>query len=69
LHNDAIKLSLIPTLLLSEDRAAATERVIGERGWPGLSVEAVWAMPAVVVGDVSQIAAPRALRLLLVRLL
>jgi probable F420-dependent oxidoreductase len=54
---DAIELSLIPTVLLSDDRVAATERLIGEQGWQGLSVEEVWAMPAVFVGDVSQIAA------------
>lgn len=52
-----IELSLIPTVILSDDRQAATERLIAERGWRGVTPEAVWAMPSFFVGDVAQIAA------------
>ncbi|NJM07142.1 TIGR03621 family F420-dependent LLM class oxidoreductase [Candidatus Gracilibacteria bacterium] len=53
---DTIELSLIPTVVLSDDRVAATARLIGERGWQGLHLEEIWAMPAVLVGDIAQIA-------------
>lgn len=52
-----IELSLIPTVVLADDRRSATEALIAERGWHGLSAEAVWAMPSFFVGDVAQIAA------------
>jgi probable F420-dependent oxidoreductase len=48
--------SQITTVLLTEARAAATERLIAEQGWHGLGAEAVWAMPSVFVGDLGQIA-------------
>jgi probable F420-dependent oxidoreductase len=51
-----IELSLIPTVLLGADRRAATERLLAEHGWHGLSVEDVWAMPSVFVGDLAQVA-------------
>ncbi len=51
-----IELSLIPTVVLSDDRAAATERLIAEQGWQGLTPEQVWAMPSFFVGDLSEIA-------------
>lgn len=53
----AIELSLIPTVLITDDRRGAAERLLSERGWPGLDLEQVWAMPSVFVGDIAQIAA------------
>jgi hypothetical protein len=52
-----IELSLIPTICVAADRLAATERLIAERGWQGLSAEQVWSMPSVLIGSLKQIAA------------
>jgi probable F420-dependent oxidoreductase len=54
---DAIELSLVADLVIADDRRAATERLIQERGWSGVSVEQVWDMPAVFVGSIDQIVA------------
>jgi probable F420-dependent oxidoreductase len=54
---EAIELSLIPTVLLTDDRRGATERLLTGRGWHGVDAEAVWAMPSIFIGDVAQIAA------------
>jgi probable F420-dependent oxidoreductase len=53
---DRIELSLIPTVIITDDRRAATERIIRERGWGGITPEQVWAMPAILIGTVGQIA-------------
>lgn len=53
----ALELSMIPTVVLSQDREAATRDLIARRGWAGLEPADVWAMPAVLVGDLGQIAA------------
>lgn len=52
-----IELSLIPTVIFADDRHAAIERLITERGWHGLDLEAVAAMPALFVGSLDEIAA------------
>ena len=54
---DAIELSLIPTVILTDDRLAATQQLIAERGWHALGVEDVWSMPSVLVGNYEQLAA------------
>jgi probable F420-dependent oxidoreductase len=54
---DQIELSLIPSVILTDDKEAATARLIAERGWAGLGAEQVWSMPAVCIGDVEQVAA------------
>ncbi len=54
---DDIELSLIPTVVLAEDRSGATEALIARRGWHGIAAEQVWAMPSVLIGDVAQIIA------------
>lgn len=51
-----LELSLIPTVVLADDRRGATERLIAERGWHGMAPEAIWAMPSFFVGDLAQIA-------------
>jgi probable F420-dependent oxidoreductase len=50
-----IELSTVPTIWVTDRRRAFTERLIGERGWSGLSVEQVWGMPAVLIGSIDQI--------------
>jgi hypothetical protein len=54
---DLIELSLIPTVILTDDRLAATQQLIAERGWHALGVEDVWSMPSVLVGNYEQLAA------------
>jgi probable F420-dependent oxidoreductase len=51
-----IELSLIPTVVLSDDREAATDRLIAEQGWHGMTREELWAMPAFFVGSIRHIA-------------
>jgi probable F420-dependent oxidoreductase len=50
-----IELSLIPSLVIADDRRGATERLIAERGWSGITAEQVWSMPSVLVGSAEQI--------------
>jgi probable F420-dependent oxidoreductase len=52
---DTIELSLIPTIVLTEDRRARTEQLIAQRGWD-VAPETVWQMPSVLIGTVDQIA-------------
>lgn len=53
----AIELSLIPTVILTDDRAGATDQLIRERGWRGISPEQVWAMPSVLIGTIAEMVA------------
>jgi len=50
-----IELSLIPTVLIAEQRRQATEQLIAERGWLGIAVEDVWEMPSLLIGCEQQI--------------
>jgi probable F420-dependent oxidoreductase len=50
-----IELSLIPSLIVADDRRSATERLIAGRGWSGITAEQVWSMPSVLVGSAEQI--------------
>ena len=52
---DAIELSLVPTVIIDDDREGAIERLIATRGWRGVSTAEVAAMPSVLVGTVAQI--------------
>ena len=52
-----IELSLIPTIIVTDDRDAAIDRLIGERGWSGIDAAQVAAMPAVLIGTLAEIAA------------
>jgi len=52
---DDIELSLIPTLVFDDDRAAAASHLIATRGWTGVSVPDVLAMPSVFIGTVDAI--------------
>lgn len=53
---DQIELSLIPTVIVTDDRQRATAALIHEQGWP-VPVEEVWQMPSVLIGSPAQIAA------------
>lgn len=50
-----IELSLIPTIVITDDRRAATTRLIREHGWSGITPEQVGAMPAVLIGTIAEI--------------
>jgi probable F420-dependent oxidoreductase len=50
-----IELSLIPDIIFTNQRQIATENLIRERGWEGISVEQVWEMPAILIGSLEQI--------------
>ncbi len=54
----AIELSLVPTLIPTDDRRGATERLIRERGWAGAGIgpEEVADMPSVLIGSVAGLA-------------
>ena len=52
---DAIELSIVPTFVIAADRHQAAENLIASRGWQGVTVEDVLAMPAVFIGSVDEI--------------
>lgn len=54
---DQIELSTVATIVIDDDRLAATEALIARRGWEGITPEQVWSMPAIFIGSVDQIAA------------
>jgi probable F420-dependent oxidoreductase len=51
-----IELSLIPTLVFQEDRERAASELIATRGWSGVTLADVLAMPSVFIGSVAEIA-------------
>ncbi|HEU0115683.1 MAG TPA: TIGR03621 family F420-dependent LLM class oxidoreductase [Thermomicrobiales bacterium] len=51
-----IELSMmVPTPIATDDRRAATDALIRERGWTGIAPEQVWEMPSVLIGSTDQI--------------
>lgn len=52
-----IALGLGATIVISDERRKATERLIQEQRWEGVGVEEVWRMPSIFVGSLDQIAA------------
>lgn len=54
---DSVELSMIPTVVVTDDRRGATERMIAERGWSGVAVEQVWDMPSTLIGSPAEITA------------
>ncbi|MBW7884054.1 MAG: TIGR03621 family F420-dependent LLM class oxidoreductase [Caldilineaceae bacterium] len=52
---DSIELSLIPTVIMTENRRRRTEQLIAERGWGDIPVETVWEMPSILIGTTEQI--------------
>jgi probable F420-dependent oxidoreductase len=53
---DAIELSLVPTMIVTNERRQRTETLIRERGWSGITLDQVWGMPSVFIGSIEQIA-------------
>jgi probable F420-dependent oxidoreductase len=54
---DRIELSLIASVTVATNRRAATEALIANRGWNGVTVEQVWDMPSTLIGTAEEIAA------------
>jgi probable F420-dependent oxidoreductase len=52
-----LELSLIPTLIITDERRTRTEQLIRERGWQNATIEDVWAMPSVLIGSLDDIVA------------
>ena len=50
-----VELGLGAIIVIADDRRAATERLIGERRWSGITPEEVWDMPSIAIGSVDQI--------------
>jgi probable F420-dependent oxidoreductase len=50
-----LELSAFVTIRLTDHRRAATEELIAGRGWSGITPEAVWDMPTILVGSAAQV--------------
>lgn len=50
-----IELSMIVSVIVTQDRQQRAEQIVGERGWHGISAEQVLEMPSLFVGTVEQI--------------
>jgi len=51
-----IELSLIPTVIITDQRRSATVELIQRRGWGDVTPEAVWQMPSILIGGAEQVA-------------
>jgi alkanesulfonate monooxygenase SsuD/methylene tetrahydromethanopterin reductase-like flavin-dependent oxidoreductase (luciferase family) len=51
-----IELNLIPTVVLSDDRRIAADRIIDERRWAGVTPDDVLGMPSLLIGTHDEIA-------------
>ena len=54
---DMIELSLVPNLLITDDRRAAAERLIADKRWADTSVDDAFDMPAIFLGTIDEICA------------
>ncbi len=52
---DNIELSIVGSVVITENRREAAERLARERGWDGISAERVFEMPSIFIGSVDQI--------------
>jgi probable F420-dependent oxidoreductase len=52
---DNLELSLVGSVIITENRREAVERLVHARGWAGLSAEKVFEMPSIFIGSVDQI--------------
>ena len=50
-----LELSIIASVVITDRRREAAERLVQARGWDGLAVEKVLAMPSIFIGSVGQI--------------
>jgi probable F420-dependent oxidoreductase len=52
---DNLELSLVGSVIITENRREEAERLVHARGWAGLSAEKVFEMPSIFIGSVDQI--------------
>ncbi len=52
---DNIELSIVGSVVITDNRQKAAERLASERGWDGMSAERVLEMPSIFIGSVDQI--------------
>jgi len=52
---DNIELSILASVVITENRREAAERLVQSRGWNGLPAEKVFTMPSIFIGSVDQI--------------
>jgi probable F420-dependent oxidoreductase len=52
---DHIELSIVASIVVTENRREAAERLVDARGWGGLPAEKVFGMPSIFIGSVDQI--------------
>jgi len=52
---DQIELSMMPSVIVTNDRLGATEELIAKRGWTGIAVADVWDMPTTLIGSIEEI--------------
>jgi len=52
---DRIELSMVATVIIAEQRQQAAERYARDKGWGGISVDQVLAMPSIFIGSVDHI--------------
>jgi len=52
---DHIELSIVVSIVVTDNRREAAQRLVDARGWGGLSVEKVFEMPSIFIGSVEQI--------------
>jgi probable F420-dependent oxidoreductase len=50
-----IELNIMPSLLISDQRRAASDGFLAQQGWSGISYETLWEMPSVLIGSLDQI--------------
>lgn len=53
---DQIELSMVITIIPTDDRHAAAEQVARESGWDGIRVEQILSMPSLYIGTLDEIA-------------
>jgi probable F420-dependent oxidoreductase len=52
----AVELSVFTTMIRTDRRREATEQLIQQHRWSGVSCEQVWEMPSVLIGNAAQLA-------------
>jgi probable F420-dependent oxidoreductase len=52
---EQIELSIVPTVVITNDQQQAAEQIIAKQGWNGIGVEQVLEMPSYLIGSVEQI--------------
>jgi len=50
-----LELSIVGSVIITENRREAAERLVHARGWEGLSADKVFEMPSIFIGSVDQI--------------